>query len=202
MKTSLSVVLLLACGCGGAAASNLLEGDGSPPGKDGGTMPDVGAQDVKPTPDVSPMHDVTVMDVMPIMDTNPPPIDMGPPDTGPALPPVACGSSPCPIPAEICCYNKLADTATCEKASEATACEAMESTAIACENGTDCPGEYCCGTLNTDDTRYLHVECSTTCSGTAPEIILCDPKATPGVCGMVGMTCGSSSFLPGYFVCQ
>jgi hypothetical protein len=202
MRTGLSVVLLLACGCGGAAASNLLEGDGGPSGKDGGSKPDVGAQDVTPTPDVSPMHDVTVMDVMPIMDTMPPPKDIGPPDTGPKLPPVMCGSSSCAIPAELCCYNKEEGTATCESASEASSCEASEGTAISCEDGADCPGEYCCGTLNTDDSRYLHVECSTTCSGTAPQIILCDPKATPGVCGTVGLSCGTSTFLPGYYVCQ
>jgi hypothetical protein len=202
MRVGLSLILVVATGCGGAIDSKLLEGDGSSPVVEAGPKADA-ATDVAPAPDVMKMADVSPPDVTPVMDTAPPPVDTGPPDMGSGLPPVACGATTCGVPAEECCVD-IQDgpptTYTCQPFADADKdCYAMGNTPIECTQAADCPTSICCGTINGDDNAYDFVKCQTTCSGTNPEIIFCQSSSE---CSSIGGTCGESELLPGYTVCK
>jgi hypothetical protein len=194
-----------AIGCGGAASSDLLGGDGSPTvldgASDGGSPEDVfHPQDAMLTPDTSPVDVVVAKDTAPI--------DTGPIDTGPPpLPPVQCGTSTCPVPGSDCCINREADADTeptfdCETPAHVDDCRMGGGQPVECDEGADCPTGQCCGTFNEDQTGYSIVECETACN--EEQILFCDPESSADMteCMDMGGECQKSTFLPGLYVCN
>jgi hypothetical protein len=188
--------------CGGAVSSNLLGGSrgvdsgggtendsGVPTEQDSGTEP----LDAGTTPDV-----VTVIDSSEPLDVTP--IEEPPPPTGPT---VACPMNGTPAtcqPGDICCIAGDpmlgTQTHTCEQ--PAGVCTG---TKVTCTVPTDCPmGQMCCGTEQTTGTTamYTGVSCATQCNG-ANMRIFCSSNTD---CPAQTATCGASTLLPGYMVCQ
>jgi hypothetical protein len=192
-----------ALGCGGASQSDLLSDAAG--GRDAQADQSVDAPqepDQGPAPDTAPPKDVVT-----IMESSPP-IDTGPPDTGPKLPPIDCGGATCAIPASDCCFTPGEDagdgTYACQTPANVAACSGAGNTPIECAVGADCPGGVCCGTRNFDDTGYQMVECATSCSPDDNQILFCDPGSSTDVanCTALGGTCVNSELLPGFTVCQ
>jgi hypothetical protein len=126
-----------------------------------------------------------------------------PPDAG-NDPGIYCGtnggSTPvyCTVKQQICCAVFGADY-TCQ--ANAGGCSG---TPIACDDGADCPGTFCCGRFD-QATGYRSVSCMQNCTGTANGDTLvrfCNPKSVPDECASIGKTCQPSQGLPGFNVCQ
>ena len=192
-------------GCGGATASALLsDGGGVDDARPDASADAPGQVDQGPAPDTSPPKDVVVP-----MEVAPPPIDTGPPDTGPTLPPISCGGTTCSVPEGDCCFAPNEGggdgTYSCQVPADATGCSGDGNTPIECAGSADCPGgEICCGTLNTEDSGYVIVECTTSCNPEEGQILFCGPGSTTdeASCTALGGTCGMSELLPGFTVCQ
>jgi len=108
-------------------------------------------------------------------------------------------------PGDYCCVVGTAmqgnQTDTCEPG--ATPCTG--GTPVRCASAADCQnGEICCGTETTDPqtmlVSYTEVTCAATCALTNQRTF-CDPT-DPAACPSTAPTCGQSSLMPGYTVCQ
>jgi len=151
------------------------------------------------------MHDTGSSETAPIEDVSP-----APPDGGP-LPPVYCGSSKCPVPSDICCVRGGLDAGSpkyaCQDSmsSSIKSCKSLGGTPASCGVGADCPGNVCCGLLNSSDTAYLVVQCQSTCvedfDAGDLNVVFCDPSLSPDECTPIGKTCAPSILLPGFNVC-
>ena len=129
--------------------------------------------------------------------------DSGPADVGATF---RCGDlAACTAPNALCCASTTAvdhdaDTATTTYSCANGSCDA--GTPILCDEASQCEGGVCCGTLNTEDTAYIQVECQPTCNEDAgPYITFCNPSASPSVCTPLGQTCVGSVLLSGFHVC-
>jgi hypothetical protein len=151
------------------------------------------------------MHDSgTVIDTGSPIDSGSP-LDTGtgdePMPTGPAvLCPVQGSPSMCQ-PGDICCItgDPMQGTQMDNCQTQGQACAG---TRVRCAMKADCPGaEICCGTEQTVTgvVSYTEVTCATTCASTTQRIF-CDPAGND--CPAATPTCGQSTLLPGYNVCQ
>jgi hypothetical protein len=199
------MAMVAAAGCGGAGSTDLFGSDASS-GQDGPS--DASADAPHMQQDASHISDAPPpMDVATVLDTSPPP-DVGHPDTGPKLPPILCGSTSCSIPAGDCCFDPTGDggdgSYSCQTPADPSSCSSEGGTPITCANGADCPGEVCCGTRNEEEDEYLIVQCATSCTPDDNQRLFCDPSSTMDVndCNALGGTCGASTILPGFTVCQ
>lgn len=197
----------LAVACGGAAPSgDLFGGSTSGSGGDGGgtSIPDGGGSGGGDDAS-APAADATA----PLKDSAaPPPVkDASQPDTyvPPADPGITCGTKNgteafCPVGGACCATAPLGGGAPSYRcASSAGACQG---TAIECDDQADCNGQICCGQLANG--RYDSVRCAATCDNGAGTqgVRFCDPNAPTDECTAAGLTCGTSTTLPGFHVCK
>jgi hypothetical protein len=120
-----------------------------------------------------------------------------------------CGErAACTAPTALCCASTTAvdfdaDTATTTYSCANETCSPGD-TPIFCDEASQCAGGACCGTLNSEDTAYIQVECQPTCgqSDGGLYVVFCSPSATPDVCTPLGRTCVESTLLPGFHVCS
>ena len=136
------------------------------------------------------------------------PKDAGTDAASPKAATIYCGGGPgakkCTAGAEVCCgswFGRGSPTYECEPAG-LIACAV--GTSIACDDKTDCPnGQVCCGTLE-ENSGYTSVECRNKCNnfGGLRAVRFCDPNAANDECAAIGMYCGPSQSLPGYYVCR
>jgi hypothetical protein len=180
---------------------------GEEDGSAGDASRDTGVVRHDATVDVSPLQDVRPNDVTPVIDASPPE-DMGPPDAGP-LPPLSCGdAAACAVPADFCCVRMIggAFKYACESATamKMASCTGFQGTPVSCEQGADCPGQFCCGTKADGGAAYESVECQKTCDQDAggSHIIFCNPEVIPDECAPFGRKCKPSTLLPGLDVCD
>jgi hypothetical protein len=94
---------------------------------------------------------------------------------------VACGSSPCTTPTDVCCaatFTEGAPTGTCTAA--ATGC--LGTTDVACEEAADCAsGQVCCQTVAAI-TNDLTATCQTSCAVGSYQICRSTTECTTGQC--------------------
>ena len=129
---------------------------------------------------------------------------------------LTCGDSD-----PVCCgiqwdifLNTAPDTFTCTtSAGDCTSLDAGGSVnvAIACRDESYCPGDkVCCGHIMSDSitSYYASVDCQSTCPLTDDAGVVntdfrrfCDP-AGADECSASGQTCGPSTILPGFNICQ
>jgi len=113
----------------------------------------------------------------------------------------------CTPNAQLCCSQRDdgARTFTC-MTSNPTACTFPGSTAIRCDDRTDCPAnQVCCGAFS-QQTGYRSVQCQATCDGTVvpglTAVRFCSLKAAVDECAEIGRTCTPSGSLEGYGYCK
>jgi len=79
---------------------------------------------------------------------------------------------------------------------------------IQCDNEAECPGQFCCGTLDTGSDTYVSIQCQATCDPTQSQYVFCDPNAATDVCSTIptnggpAYTCLPSGVLEGYYRCS
>lgn len=139
---------------------------------------------------------------------------------------VGCGNTTCPIPDDICCWDKHGfgtgnkNYGQCFDApvSPFDCNTKVENggiqTVISCQNADDCDaGQKCCGEVVTFQygqsySYYPVVECRNSCSW--PTRVMCKTNGSSAECPVeniqgqnVQTVCGPSTILPeGYFVCR
>lgn len=199
-------------GCGGAVDTDLY-GDpiatGSDAGKDTSTGPDGNTSDdgdVPPVTDASVGDGPMIVDATPIFDVTPI-VDSGPSDPGTLCftqynPPVA---TYCKNGTDLCCIKQQASA--CMPQSQALNCQ--QGTRLSCDDSTSCgAGKVCCGSLNSlggNNYYYSEATCTSTCavSTQVPGLRrFCNPNAIVDECLSIGLTCGASNVLSGYYVCS
>jgi hypothetical protein len=206
--------------CSGASNSDLLGFNLLP---DGGIAPPAGdasaTDEGSATRDGSPSGDARILPPPPPGDASIPPYDASVVDTGlPPPPPVLfrCGTDgdggPSILcnPGTVCCANQgdplipMSTTYSC--AANTSACMNTGSgyAPIGCHDVSDCGGVgTCCGTFT--GTVYTSVQCSPTCptnddAGPDQYIRFCNPN-DPNACADLGLTCGQSGVLTGFYRC-
>jgi hypothetical protein len=117
----------------------------------------------------------------------------GPPDNQ-----VSCGATTCTAPQQSCCFSTQGTS--CYNTGNPLGCQFGEK--VSCDGPAGCPpGQTCCGQIMTinGQSYYSEVKCQVTCDANQNQRTICDPNGPP--CAS-GMTCGPSTLLPGYHVCQ
>ena len=112
-------------------------------------------------------------------------------DAGPLPGEIACGASPCPVPASQCCSD--VDASTCDPAG--SACTGLVRT---CDEAADCdPGEVCCVTQIAP--KRFATACKASCDVGEPQACASSAECgdagacLPWRCGAVDVkTCGAS----------
>jgi hypothetical protein len=198
----LASLFSLCLGCGGAAEPIFLQPGG--PSPESGAS-EAGAEDVSQALDASDASEAADVAVdMHVMESSPP-VDTGPPDTGPSRPPITCGATTCELPGNECCANThtYPTNFTCQSTADSMSCLDDGNTPILCSSPADCPGGVCCGTKSTSDT-YKAVTCAPTCMTTtyAEKVTFCSASGVPDVCAPLGLTCMPSTILNGFYVCD
>jgi hypothetical protein len=107
---------------------------------------------------------------------------------------VECGSTSCPVPAELCCalYNQ---PHICISPGESC----FPGVDVACDGPEDCPGQICCGKLfiQGQNKSYELMSCESSCTGKDRREIC----GSSGTCTTDG-SCGPSDLLPQYRDCK
>ncbi len=190
-------------GCGGAVATELFDDAGGGPVDSGS-----GDQDAGPTqPDASvPPADAGLLDGTTTIDSSV--IDASVEDV----------VQPPPDPGTFCYVNN--QSTFCDPGSDyccityqGTQCIAnnqycYQGTPVHCDDQADCDqGKVCCGHEQYYGGNYYYsdVSCQTTCqvSKNVPGYRrFCDPNAQTDECKQIGLACGPSNVLKGYYICQ
>jgi len=140
---------------------------------------------------------------------------------------IDCGNTTCPIPGEICCWDKWGigtgndDSGACYDApvSPFDCNTEIENggvqTVISCQTADQCSGgDQCCGDVVSFQTGggnlsyYPTVECRDSCPW--PTRVMCKTNGSTAECPVVNLNgnnvqteCGPSTLLPaGFFVCR
>ena len=192
-------------GCGGAVDTDLLGNPGTDAGKDTSSGADTSTGDDGgiPIADASVSDAISVFDAEPIFDATPV-LDAAPADPGTLCftqyqPPI---STYCKNGTDMCCIKQNASSCV----AQGGVCAG--GTRMSCDDSTSCDnGKICCGSLMSfnGNSYYSEITCATTCAvnTSVPGLRrFCNPKAPVDECVSIGLKCGPSNVLNGYYVCN
>jgi hypothetical protein len=121
----------------------------------------------------------------------------------------AAGTKYCKLGSEDCCATGSGSATTYRCLSSSTdTCTNSGGVAIPCDDEAQCPGQLCCGSLDTTNNVYVSVQCQATCDPLQNQYVFCDPTAPVDVCATIATnggppyTCMASGVLPGYYRCS
>lgn len=191
-------------GCGGAVATALFDDAGGGGNDDSGVTGNDSGQsqpDATPPPaDAGPEDATTTIDSS-VVDAAEEDVFVPPPDPG-----VFCNvnnqTTYCDPGTQFCCVSFQGSQCVANNQN------CFQAQPIHCDDQADCNGKVCCGQLNVFGNQnyyYSDVSCQTTCnvSQNVPgSRRFCDPNAQTDECQQIGLTCGPSNVVKGYYVCQ